>query len=339
MLIKLSNGLNTMKKVVFLKDEKKLKQSFEIFDIKNFSNHKVPVKLNMGEIRNKYFPKPDFVKKIIFILKEYRSFPYLFDTTVAYKGPRYFSIGYKALAKIHGFTKNETGAEVLIDDKGIKVNIEQIDFEVANHIYESSHIFTLSHVKGHDAVGFGGAIKNLGMGGVTKKTKINMHNGSKPIFKEDKCVFCGVCENVCPCRAIIVKNDIWKINNKKCFGCGVCVDNCKKDALTYKENDLQYVLACSAKACTKDKKVIYLNELRRITRLCDCNPRSNEIICPDIGLLVSDDPVAIDKASIDLVYEIKKDVFKKFNHVDPNKQIRYGEKIGLGSSKYKLIEI
>lgn len=109
--------------------------------------------------------------------------------------------------------------------------------------------------------------------------------------------------------------------------------------MSYKENNLQYVLVCAAKACTKDKEVLYLNELRRITRTCDCDPSSNEIICPDIGLLVSNGPVAIDKASLDLIYEIKQDVFKKYNYIDPYKQIKYGENIGLGSSEYKLIEI
>jgi hypothetical protein len=126
---------------------------------------------------------------------------------------------------------------------------------------------------------------------------------------------------------------------KSCFGCGVCVDICEHSALTFEDADLQYLLACAALACVKDKNVLYLNELKRISRSCDCDPFSGPIICPDIGYLVSDDPVAIDAASLDLINSVKENVFIKENEVDPFKQIRYGEEIGLGSTSYQIIGI
>jgi len=177
------------------------------------------------------------------------------------------------------------------------------------------------------------------MGGVTKETKREMHHGSRPIYQRDACTFCGVCAELCPFEAISVKGDKWKHNMRSCFGCGICVENCKSGAIKNTDADIQYLIACSAKACIQDKNVLYLNEIRRIARGCDCDPFADPIICPDIGYVVSDDIVAVDKASLDLINNVKKDVFIKHNKVNPMKQIKYGEEIGLGSSSYQLIEL
>ena len=328
-----------MKKVVFFTDLKKLHEALVSFNIQSFADKKVPVKLHMGEDKNKYFPRPDFVKHVVDELKKVPADPYLFDTTVAYTGLRHSKNGYLKLAKIHGFTKKKVGCNVVIDDSGIPITIENREYDVAKHLVESTHIFALSHVKGHVATGMGGAIKNFGMGGVTKETKRKMHHGSRPLYQKNACTYCGVCAEVCPFNAIEVKEGEWKQNMGSCFGCGVCVDACNSNALKYKDADFQYVLACAAKACVHNKNVIYLNEVKRIARSCDCDPFAGPVICPDIGYLVSDDPVAIDKASLDLINDVKKDVFEKENKISPLKQIKYGEKIRLGSSSYKLIEI
>jgi hypothetical protein len=263
----------------------------------------------------------------------------LFDTTVAYPGLRSSKTGYKKLARIHGFTNKKVGCDVVIDDTGILVEIEKRDYEVAEHLYNSTHIFAISHVKGHNATGMGGAIKNFGMGGVTKETKIRMHRGSKPIYKKDKCTYCGICAEVCPFNSIKIKNETWTKNSRSCFGCGVCVNACENDALEFEDADFQFVLACAAKAVVQNKNVIYLNDVNRIAKSCDCDPFSGPIIAPDIGYLVSDDPVAIDKASLDLIHEVKPDIFEKENHISPFKQIDYGEDIRLGTTKYQLIDL
>jgi len=330
---------NGMKKVVFFADSKKINAAFDNFNINGFSGKTIPVKLHMGEPKNKHFIKPDFTKIVVDSLKSVGAKPYLFDTTVSYSGKRHTKEGYLDVAKIHGFTKKNIGCEVVIDDKGIPVKIEEREYEVADHIFNSSHIFALSHVKGHVATGFGGAIKNFGMGGVTKETKRKMHHGSRPIYQKDACTYCGVCAEVCPFDAIEVNSNSWNQNMSDCFGCGVCVDACKTNAMMHKDADIQYVLACAAKACVQDKSVIYLNELKRIAKSCDCDPSSDPIICPDIGYLISDDPVAIDKASLDLINDIKGNIFEKENNISPYKQIKFGEEIGLGSSTYQLIEI
>lgn len=328
-----------LKKVVFFTDEKKLKESFEQFNIKGFKGKKIPFKLHMGEKGNKYFPRPKFVKKVVDQLFEYEIKPFLYDTTVAYQAKRHTVKGYKELIEKHGFSPIKMGCDVVIDDNGKKVTINNWDFYVGDNLYNSSHIFCFSHVKGHIATGMGAAIKNFGMGGVTKETKLKMHHASRPQFNKDKCTYCGVCAEVCPFDAITVNKNKWDVSDSKCFGCGVCVDNCRNGGIINEDEELQYLLACAAKACVNDKNVLYLNDVNRISKGCDCDPLSGPIICPDIGYLLSDDPVAIDKASLDLINDIKPDVFKKHNHVDPEKQIKYGEKIGLGSSNYQLIEL
>ena len=328
-----------MNKVVFFTDLQKLSEALNNFNMEIFTDKRVPVKLHMGEIKNKFFTKPDFVKLVVDELKKVHADPFLFDTTVAYPGLRHYVSGYQQVARLHGYTMKKIGCDIIIDDSGVVKTVENRTFEVAWHLVNSSHIFAVSHVKGHIQTGFGGAIKNFGMGGVTKETKRKMHHGSRPIYQKDACTFCGVCAELCPFEAISVKDGKWKQNMRSCFGCGVCVENCKSGAMKNTDADIQFLITCAAKACVEDKNVLYLNEIKRIARGCDCDPFADPIICPDIGYVISDDIVAVDKASLDLINNVKKDVFIKHNKVDPMKQIKYGEEIGLGSSSYELIEL
>ena len=328
-----------MNKVVFFKDISQLQQAMTHFDMKTFSDQKVPVKLHMGEVKNKYYSKPSYVKHHIDYLHSIHAHPFLYDTTVLYKSPRRYKSGYKKVAKLHKFSTKNVGCDVVIDDTGVPVDINEETYYVGETLHHATHIIALSHVKGHNATGIGGAIKNFGMGGVTKETKQWMHLGSAPIYKKDNCTYCGVCSEICPFHSITVKKQDWKINERSCFGCGVCVENCNYDALDYTRYDLQYVLACAAKACVQNKQVLYINELKRISRNCDCDPFAGPIICPDIGYVVSDDIVSVDHASLDLINQQKEDVFLKQHHVDPQKQITYAEQIGLGTTSYELIKL
>ena len=328
-----------MKNVYFFTDLHQLPTVMSSMKVSSFTNEDVLVKLHMGEVKNKYFPKPDYVKHHIDLLHDHNAKPFLYDTTVLYKSPRRYKTGYEKVAKLHGFTKKKVGCDVVIDDEGVPVEIEGNTYEVGKTLHESSFVLSLAHVKGHNATGMGGAIKNFGMGGVTKETKKWLHHGSKPTYTKDNCTYCGVCSEVCPFNAIKVIDNEWNWSNRSCFGCGVCVDNCEFNALDYQRYDLQYTLACAAKAAVTDKNVLYVNEVKRISKNCDCDPFSGPLICPDIGYVASDDIVAVDAASLDLINNIKPDVFKKTHHVDPEKQIQYGEEIGLGSTNYELISL
>ena len=328
-----------MNTIIFFTDLDKLHDALAYFSLSGFTAKKIPVKLHMGEINNKWFPKPDFVKHVIDELLQVKADPFLFDTTVAYPGLRHSRTGYEKVAKLHGFTMQNVGCEVVIDDTGVPITVEGRSFDVGSHLAGATHVFAISHVKGHLQTGMGGAIKNFGMGGVTKETKIRIHQGSRPVYQKDACTFCGVCAEVCPFDAITVQEDSWNHSSRACFGCGVCIDACKNSAITYQDADMQYLLACAAYACVKDKSVLYLNELKRIVKKCDCDPSMNPVICPDIGYVLGVDPVAVDKASLDRINNVKENVFEKENGVSPLKQIKYGEEIGLGSSSYELIEL
>lgn len=330
---------NWMSKVIFFKNMSSFPEAIKNFNMDSFRGKSVPVKLHMGALHNRYYTHPNIAKKVVEILKTYDADPFMFDTTVAYPGLRGTKIGHRKLSNIHGFTKKNVGCKVVIDgENGTPVKIKGRTYIVAEHIHNYDNIFAISHVKGHVGAGFGGAIKNFGMGGVTKKTKTRMHRGAKPVHQKDNCTYCGICEKMCPFNMIKVTYNKWKFNNVFCFGCGVCVENCNSKGLIYRDIELQFSLACAAKACVQNKNVIYLNDVNRIAQKCDCDPKAGPVICPDIGFLLSDDPVAIDKASLDLVNKVKPDVFKKYNKVDPENQIKYGEEIGLGSASYELIE-
>jgi len=330
---------NWMNKVVFFKDIEKLSEALSYFDMSLFKGESVLVKLHMGEVKNKFFIRPSFVREVIQELLHVGSSPFLYDTTVLYNSPRKLISGYKKVASLHGFNNRKIGCPVEIDDEGIDVEIEGNNFEVGKTLNHQSHIVCLSHVKGHIATGMGGAIKNFGMGGVTRNTKKMMHDGSKPIFINEACKYCGICAEVCPFNAIKVGNDSWEVIPHSCFGCGVCVENCPHDALSFVKDNLQYLLVCSTKACVENKLVLYINDINRIADSCDCDSFAKNILCEDIGYCVSMDPVAVDHASLKLIDEVKKDVFQKTHRVDPYKQIRFGEQIGLGSIDYKLIKL
>ena len=328
-----------LKKVLFFKDSNKIFSALEFFGLEDFSDKKTLIKIHMGELNNKYYVRPDFVKLTVDALYKKSSKPFLYDTTVLYNSKRKFVEGYKKVAEINGFSKEYLDCEVVIDDEGFPVKIEDNIYYVGKTLYNIKNIIGISHFKGHIASGMGGTIKNFGMGGVISESKKFMHHACKPIFNKKNCKYCKICSEVCPFNAIKVNEDNWKINNDSCFGCGVCVENCEYNALNYVNNDLSFFLACATKACVDNKKTIYVNDANRISRNCDCDPSSGPIICPDIGYFVSNDPVAVDMATLDSINKTKPNIFMDINKVDPYKQIKFGEKIGLGSSSYELINI
>jgi hypothetical protein len=323
-----------MAEVYFFTETEKLLSVLDLLGIRDFRGVRVPIKLHMGEPGNRYYISPSFVKLTVDRLKEIGAEPFLFDTTVSYSGPRATRDGYKRVAYRHGFGEDNMGCGVVIGVEGVKVVEGGHSFEVAKEMYESTHLVVMSHVKGHMQTGFGGAIKNLGMGGMTKSTKRMIHRMSMPKHLAEKCDLCGSCAEICPCNAITVDSD-WKYDRVACLGCGECVFTCPNEALSYEVMHLQKGLALATKACIRGKRVLYISTLENIARGCDCESHPGPIICPDIGYLASNEPVAIDRASLQLINEVKPGVFEKANRVDPSKQIRYSQEIGLPAS-YEL---
>jgi len=309
-------------KVYFFTAEDKLPVALERIGVGDFKGARVPVKLHMGEPGNRYFVSPLLVKLAVEKLKSIGAEPFLFDTTVAYPGPRSTVKGHLKVAAAHGFGAERMGCEVVIGDKG-------------SAVAECTHMLVISHVKGHIQAGFGGAIKNLGMGGVTRETKQKIHLMCVPVLSRDMCDLCGACAEACPFDAITVDGE-WRRSKTKCMGCGKCVSVCQVGALRYNVMDLQRALALSAKACVAGRRVIYVNAIVNISRNCDCDAHAGPIICPDVGYLVSDSLAAIDRASLEAVDTKCPGVFEKVNGVDPSRQIRYAEGLGFASD-YELV--
>ena len=323
-----------MAKVCLFTNVERVASALDMLGIEDFRHARVPVKLHMGEPGNKYFVSPSTVKLIVQTLKAAGAEPFLFDTAVAYPGPRSTADGYRRVAHRHGFGEHDMGCEVVIGDEGVKIVECGYSFDVAKEIHKSTHLVVVSHVKGHLMTGFGGAIKNLGMGGVTKEMKRRIHHWSIPKLSAEKCDLCGSCAEVCPSDAITVNSE-WRYDSAACDGCGKCVSVCSSGALSHDIMDLQKGLALATKACTSGKRTLYINALVNMSRDCDCDPNAGPIICPDIGYLASNELAAVDRASLDLINQVRPGVFEEIHGIDPSEQVRYAEEIGLVSA-YEL---
>ena len=311
--------------------------ALDLLRVRDFAGTKVPLKLHMGEPGNTCHVSPSIVKLVVQSLLAVGARPFLFDTTVAYPGPRASRDGYIKAARQNGFEEKDMGCTIVIGEAGIEVTQGANSFEVAEEVHYCTHMVVVSHVKGHCQAGFGGAIKNLGMGGVTKKAKKAIHRMSVPAHSPERCDLCGSCVEACPAGAILV-DDRWRYDSDACEGCGKCVPACPAGALGHQSMDLQKALALSAQACIRGKRVLYVNALVNIAANCDCDRDPGPIICPDIGYLASDELAAIDRASLDLVHSVKPRVFEERTGVDPSKQVLYAAEMGMVSS-YELTRL
>lgn len=328
-----------MEKVYFIKNFKKLGPLLEeLFSFQE--GNEVAIKLHMGERYNSNYVRPEIAKEIVESLKKRGGKPFLFDTNVAY------GTGGRTSVKDHIETARDNGfdfCEIRIGEKGVKIKTSGKLGEVgiAEELQKAKYMIVLSHVKGHCDAGFGGAIKNLGMGGAIKGEKSRCHSLSKPVLDKGKCTGCEVCQNLCHVSAITPDNGKIKIDYNECHGCGVCIRNCNQEALRPKLGFLTEFLAEVTEGVLRTFErgnAVYINVLEKITKYCDCVP-SSEVICPDIGILVSKDIVAIEKASIDLINEkVGFNLFKETNKIDPSEQIEAAEKFKLGKRGYVLLK-
>lgn len=312
--------------------EKELKGKF-----KNSMN--VAVKLHMGEGKGMF--SPELTKRTIAVLKKLGCKPFLFDTPVTYPGNRHTAEAYKETAELHGFSEQGIGCPVLISDSYVEVKTEHMAVEVADVLKSADALLVLTHVKGHPGSGFGGSIKNLAMGCSSPKSKGEQHCLGVPRVIEDECTACGLCSEVCSFKAVKVE-DKAIIDVDNCSGCDTCVYNCPNNALVC-DVTFDTLLAEAALAVLKlikDKPILFVNDVRNITRNCDCFKNPGKLIADDVGIIISSDLVAVDTASVDAVVNQKDiDVFNEAHNHDPYLHIREAEKLGLGKSDYELEEI
>lgn len=307
----------------------------------------IPMKVHFGEAGNITFVKPENYDGIIDFLEARKIKSQFMETSVVYGGKRYKRELHLQTAKEHGFTR----LPVVIADG--EQGGDHFDVEINQKHYKScmigkefenySQMLVISHFKGHGLAGFGGAIKQLSMGHAAKGGKLAMHMGIKPKIVKRKCVKCKLCQKACNVDAITISKTESFIDHEKCIGCGGCVSTCPKKAISifslkgiwkmffggneFKEKLVEYALAAQL-----NKDNIYFNFVMNITAQCDCVGRAMKPLMDDIGIFISTDPVAIDRACYDMI----KENGKTFKGVE---QFEYAEKIGLGTNNYNLIEL
>lgn len=306
----------------------------------------IPLKVHFGEMGNQTYVKPENYFGILEFLNERGISSSYMETSVLYGGKRNKRSLHLETAKAHGFTQlpviiadgenGEAFSEVEINKKHYKW------CKIGKDLAEKDQLIVISHFKGHALAGFGGAIKQLSMGFASKGGKMDMHMGSKPHIVNRKCKQCNLCKKRCDVDAITIDKKSF-IDHDKCIGCGACISICPHKAVSiftiksiytalFKRSDFKEKLVEYAYAAHNNKRHIYINFAMNITKGCDCEPKKMSPIMDDFGIFISTDPVAIDKVCFDMSVERG----KTFKGGD---QLNYAEKIGLGSTKYDLIEV
>lgn len=306
---------------------------------------KVAIKCHMGEYGNLYYVRPPIIELIVDELKKMGCEPFLFDSNALYPGDRDTTEKHYETARKNGFIKETMGCPIVIAETPIEMKSKYFGtIEIIKELYDVDGMFVISHFKSHELTTFGGAIKNIGMGGITKKSKESLHKDCLPEVGET-CTGCETCVPVCTQNAIEIKDGRAVIDADGCFGCGNCIDYCPNGVLTTKTAPLAVGIAeVSSYYYEKLKgKMYFVNVLLDINDKCDCYPIGNadigKIVAPNIGIVTANDMLAIDKASLDLVEEASNNEFGKVIMADPEKQIKAGLEFKIGSTDYKITKI
>ena len=339
-------------------------------DTIDFQRKIVAIKIHFGEPGNLAYIKPNFAAQIVKILKKKEAIPFLTDCNTLYSGRRSNGPDHIEAAFENGFNPLATHCPVIIAD-GIKgIDFREIELNTAlcstakigTAIADADVIISMNHFKGHELTGFGGAIKNLGMGCASVGGKLFLHSGSSPEIFEENCTGCRICEKNCAYGAVAVgKDKIAHIDYTKCVGCGQCVAVCQYDSARVvwasTSETVNQRIAEYAYAVVKDKPAFHINFIMNVSPNCDCWGYNDYPLVPDIGIAASFDPIALDQACVDLVnkapalpgseicnsdkHDLSGSDKFKLTHPDTNWQsgLEHGEKIGIGSRNYKLIEI
>jgi len=328
----------------------------------------VAVKLHFGEKGNTAFIRPIYIREIIQIIKELGGRPFVTDANTQYKGSRGDAVHHTITAIQNGFSYAVVDAPIIIADglrgrsqTGVAINQKHVGTAyIGSEIVNADTLISVAHFKGHDLTGFGGALKNMGMGCASRAGKLVQHSGIAPKVKQKKCIGCGACTDHCSQNAISLTDEKAVIDPEKCIGCGECILICPQMAIQVKfmksipdfmEKMMEYTMAV-----LKDKqgKSLFINFITNVSPACDCWPVSDAPIVRDIGILAATDPVAIDQASVDLVnkepalqdscmkegLEAGSDKFRTlYPKTDWTIQLAYAEQLGLGSREYNIVKI
>lgn len=336
----------------------------------------VALKIHFGELGNVAYIRPNYAAVIVNIVKSMGGKPFLTDCNTLYSGSRSNGVDHMHTAMVNGFNPIATGCDVLIAD-GLRGKDERIidiggtycpQPKIGAAIAEADVIVSLSHFKGHEMAGFGGAMKNLGMGCGSVAGKEEMHATAQPRVETERCIGCKICEKNCAHDAIHVTDRKATIDYDHCVGCGQCVALCKQEAVVMGSTEsgviLNYKIAEYAKAVLNGKPHFHIAFIMNVSPECDCWAHNDAAIVPDLGMAASFDPVALDQACADMVnaapilatdnmltekqhahhhHHHDGDDADKFHvlHPDTNWQscLQYAEKLDIGEREYELIKV
>ncbi|MEZ7890528.1 MAG: DUF362 domain-containing protein [Candidatus Wallbacteria bacterium] len=316
----------------------------------------VAIKMHFGDRDNYGHIKPETVKILADEIKKRGGRPVLVETSTLYVGARSNAYDHINIAYKHGFTYENTGAPIVMADGLLGNNQVAVEINgkhykkvfVAADVPHYDFIISLAHVTGHVIAGVGAAIKNIAMGLASRGGKLSQHSTVSPSINAKKCKKCGRCKAFCPAGAITAGAEgIYIIDKVKCIGCGECLAVCKHDAVNFSWKQASKIVQekmaehAIGVISGKEGRMLYANHAIYVTKECDCMAKKDGRIFDDIGIFVSDDPVAVDYATLNV---IKEKIGKEYKYdenepLDPMHQINHGAAVGLGSKSYELIKI
>ncbi|MEE0657394.1 MAG: DUF362 domain-containing protein [Blautia hansenii] len=338
----------------------------------DFSDKYVAIKMHFGEPGNLAFLRPNYAKAVADVVKELGGKPFLTDCNTLYVGGRKNALDHLDSANLNGFNPTTTGCQIIIAD-GLKGTDEALvpveggtyvkEAKIGRAVMDADVFISLNHFKGHEATGFGGALKNIGMGCGSRAGKMEMHSAGKPHVDQNLCIGCQMCAKICAHDAPEFENKKATINHDKCVGCGRCIGVCPKDAILSASDEsneiLNYKIAEYTKAVIHNRPHFHISLVIDVSPYCDCHGENDAAIVPNVGMFASFDPVALDVACADAVNaqpvlsnsmlgDCSEEERASHNHdhfhsIFPEtcweSAIAHGKKIGIGNSKYKLITV
>ena len=332
----------------------------------------VAIKLHFGEPGNLAFLRPNWARGVVDLVKSQGGMPFLTDCNTLYVGGRKNALDHIESAYQNGFNPYNTGCHILIGDglKGndeVEVPVEGGEYvtsaKIGRAVMDADVFVSLTHFKGHEMTGMGGALKNIGMGCGSRAGKMEQHSAGKPLVKAKKCIGCGSCAKICAHGAPIKGEDgKYTIDESKCVGCGRCLAICPKDAILSRQDEAPAILnkkiAEYTKAVVDGRPCFHIALALDISPNCDCHAENDAPIAPNVGMFASFDPVALDQACADAVsaqtampnsilFDEKCDCDRSqsdlliANHpnTDWKTCVEHAEKIGIGTRQYELITI
>ena len=339
----------------------------------SFKDNFVAIKIHFGEPGNLAYIRPNYAAKLATLLRSFGAKPFLTDCNTLYSGRRANAVDHLQSAMENGFNPISAQCQVIIAD-GLKgtdckeISLDEAEYckapKIGTAIADADIIISMNHFKGHEQSGFGGALKNLGMGCASVGGKLELHSASQPRIDIENCIGCNICAKHCAHDAVHLNTSRKaEIDYNKCIGCGQCVALCQYDGAVMGDNDtserLNYKIAEYSLAVVKGKPNFHISFIMNVSPECDCWNHNDAAVVPDLGILASFDPVALDKACADMVIQAPilhngntlSDKHEhddlcgsdKFHLMHPDTDwfagLRHAEKIGLGTINYELIRV